>query len=69
MGTAIVKIKLMPSSPKTDLEKIKQNAESIIKKHNGNPARIEEEPIAFGLIAVIITFSIPESQELESIEH
>ena len=68
MGTAIVKIKLMPESPETDLEEIKQHAEKIIKEYNGTPARTEEEPIAFGLTAVIITFSMPESQELEPIE-
>ena len=62
MGTALVKIKLMPKSPETDLEEIKQHAESIIKKHNGSPARTEEEPIAFGLRALKIIFIMDEAK-------
>ncbi len=68
MGITIVKIKIMPESPQTNLEEIKLVSEGIINQNNGTVARIEEEPIAFGLIAVIITFSISESQELEPIE-
>ena len=68
MGTALVKIKIMPTSPEVNREEIKKHAEEIIKKHQGNIGRTEEEPIAFGLVAVLITFSIPESQELEPIE-
>ena len=68
MGIAIVKIKIMPESPSSNLEEIKESAEGIINANGGQVARTEEEPIAFGLIAVNITFSILESQELEPIE-
>lgn len=68
MGTALVKIKIMPKSPESNREEIKVHAERIIEHHQGKISKIEEEPIAFGLIAIIITFSISESQELEPIE-
>lgn len=68
MSIAIIKIKIMPLSPEANLNEIKEDAEKIIKNYNGNIAKIEEESIAFGLIAIIITFTISESQELEPIE-
>ncbi len=68
MGTALLKIKIMPVSPNADLEKIKSEAKKIVEFKKGKNCRIEEEPIAFGLKAVIIYFDIDESQELEPIE-
>lgn len=68
MGTALLRIKLMPASPEVDLEKIKQEAKILIEKSQGKNCRFEEEPIAFGLKAVIVSFEIDESQELEPIE-
>ena len=68
MGTALLRIKLMPASPEIDLEKIKQEAKTLIEKSQGKNCRFEEELIAFGLKAVIVSFEIDESQELEPIE-
>jgi len=68
MGTALLRIKLMPTSPEVDLEKIKQETKILIEKSQGKNCRFEEEPIAFGLKAVIVSFEIDESQELEPIE-
>ena len=68
MGTALLRIKLMPSSLETDLEKIKQEAKSIIEKGQGRNCQFEEEPIAFGLKAIIVSFDIDESQNLYPIE-
>lgn len=68
MGTTLLRIKLMPTSPEVDLEKIKQEAKSLIEKRQGKNCRFEEEPVAFGLKAVIVGFDIDESQELEPIE-
>ncbi len=68
MGTALLKIKLMPSSPEVDFEKIKEKARKIIEKGKGKRCSFEEEPIAFGLKAIIASFDIDEEQELEPIE-
>ena len=56
MGKAILKIKIMPEAPDSDLEKIKIKAKEIIEEENGTNFRFEIEPIAFGLNAVNIIF-------------
>lgn len=68
MGHVNVKIKLMPSSPETNLEEIKERAKSVIEENKGSNVYFEEEPIAFGLKAVIIFFIWPEEKELEKLE-
>jgi len=69
MGTTLVKIKIMPTSPDTDLEKIKEASKKIIEENHGTNREYTEEPIAFGLKAVIAMFEIPEDKELEPIEN
>ncbi len=68
MGIVLVKIKIMPSSPEVDLEDIKKSAKEIIEKNNGKRTSFEEEPIAFGLKAVITSFDIDEETPIEPIE-
>jgi len=69
MGYVNVKIKLMPSSPETNLKGIKEKAKSIIEENNGSNVHFEEEPIAFGLKAIIVFFIWPEEKELEKLEN
>ena len=66
--TAVLKIKLMPSSPDVDFEKIKKKCEQIIKKNKGKNLAFEEEPIAFGLKSLIAKFFLEEDIEVEPIE-
>ena len=68
MGTAAIKIKLMPESPNSDINQIKEKAEEIITKNDGWNVNISEEPIAFGLKAVYASFAWPEEKELEELE-
>ncbi|MEK6913504.1 MAG: elongation factor 1-beta [Nanoarchaeota archaeon] len=68
MGTAVVKIKVMPTSPEVDLERIKQEMTSKIGEMGGKGCQLEEEPIAFGLKAIIVLFAWPEEAELENLE-
>ncbi len=63
-----VKIKIMPSSPNTNLEEIKKEAEKIIKKEGGKNCSFEEQKIAFGLSAIIVFFAWQEEKELEELE-
>ena len=67
MGIAILKIKIMPESPDSDLKKIESEAKKIIEKEKGNNLRIEIEPIAFGLNAVILTFTREETLDSDEI--
>ena len=68
MGTALIKIKIMPSSPDTNLEKIKNKAHDIISENNGKNIIFHEEPVAFGLKAVIASFDLNEENPLDIIE-
>ncbi|MCH8945892.1 MAG: elongation factor 1-beta [Nanoarchaeota archaeon] len=68
MGDISVKIKLMPSSVETNLEEIKEKSKAILEEKGGKNVRFEEEPIAFGLKAIIVFFIWSEEKELESIE-
>ena len=68
MGTALLKIKLMPTSPEVNLEEIKNSAKEVIEQGEGKNCRFEEEAIAFGLKAILAYFDIDEKNELETIE-
>jgi elongation factor 1-beta len=68
MGIAAVKIKILPTSPDVDLEELKTTICSMIEKKGGKNCNIEQEPIAFGLEALIAFFAWPEELELESLE-
>ena len=68
MGTAAVRIKIMPSSPESDIKGIEEKARIIIKKEGGMNANFSEEPIAFGLKAIFASFAWPEEKELDDLE-
>jgi len=68
MGTTLLKIKLMPTSPEVNLEEVKEKAKIIVEEGKGRNCTFEEELIAFGLRALIVSFDIDEEQELEPIE-
>jgi len=68
MGIALIKIKIMPSSTEEDLKFIKEQAEKIVLKGKGTHYSSEEQNIAFGLKAIVISFALDESLELETIE-
>ncbi|MDO5824217.1 elongation factor 1-beta [Methanobrevibacter sp.] len=55
MGEVLTTMKIMPESPDVDLEAIKSTIENSMpegaKLHD-----IAEEPIAFGLVAIILNF-------------
>ena len=69
MGTALVKLKIMPESPSVDLDEIEEKAKEIINKDASRPATVEREPIAFGLVALIFSFAIDESKSIDNIEN
>ena len=68
MGNMNVKIKLMPSSVETNLEEIKEKSKAILEEKGGKNVHFEEEPIAFGLKAIIVFFIWSEEKELDSIK-
>jgi len=68
MGIVAVKIKLMPVSPETNLRKIEEQAKKTLEEMGGKNPSFTEEPIAFGLKAIILFFAWPEEKELEALE-
>ncbi|MFT4260827.1 MAG: elongation factor 1-beta [Candidatus Woesearchaeota archaeon] len=62
MAKAIVTIKVMPSSPETDLKALEELAAQKIKAFSGNDElKVEIIPVAFGLKSLNLTFVIDES--------
>jgi len=57
MGTALIKIKIMPDSPDADLDAIEEKAKQIISEEKGENLKFEREPVAFGLNAIIVGMS------------
>lgn len=68
MGTTIIKMKIMPKSPDSNLEKIKEDIKKIFEKKEFYGNNFSEEPIAFGLSAIIASFGCPEDEEMESLQ-
>lgn len=68
MGIAAVKIKIMPTSPVVNLEELKALAKKTIEAEGTKNLQFSEEPIAFGLRAIIAFFAWPEEKELEGLE-
>ena len=55
MGEVLTTMKIMPDRPDIDLEAIKSTIESSMPE-GARIQEISEEPIAFGLVAVILQF-------------
>ena len=68
MSIVAVKIKIMPDSPESDMEKIEKDVKVVLEKNSVKNPKFEIEPIAFGLKALIMMFGWPEEKELEELE-
>ena len=55
MGEVLTTMKIMPDSPEIDLEAIKETIKSSMPE-GAKIHDIAEEPIAFGLVAIILNF-------------
>lgn len=66
MGVAALKIKIMPESVGKDLSSLKEDLKEKLKKAGAIKINhVEEDLIAFGLKAVIITLAWPEDKETD----
>lgn len=68
MGITAVQMKLMPVSPEANLQEIEKKAEEIINSMHKTLVKIEEEPIAFGLKAIILSFAWNDEIDTEKLE-
>jgi len=62
------KYKVMPQSPDTDLESIKDSARKIVEEFGGTNKEYEEEPVAFGLKSITVFFFYPHDKNPEMLE-
>lgn len=66
MAVVVVTIRIMPENPETNLEEIKKEVQMIIKEFTGREdpqdQKTEVEPIAFGLKALKIIFTMDEEK-------
>lgn len=70
MSTAGVRFKIMPEGLDINLDEVKSLVKETIESfENGVFSESEEEPIAFGLKALVITCAIPESLEVDEVEN
>ncbi|AXV37997.1 MAG: elongation factor 1-beta [Methanobacteriaceae archaeon] len=61
MGEVVATIKLMPENPDVDLNKIKTEIENSIPEST-ELHKIDEEPVAFGLVALIVTVIVGDAE-------
>ncbi len=69
MAVVAVIVKIMPVSPETDLKAIEESAKSSLESEGAQNVSFKEEPIAFGLQAIMAKFAWPEEKDTETIEH
>lgn len=61
MGEVVATIKLMPESPEMDLDKVKSEIKELIPEDTELHS-IEEEPIAFGLVALNVMVVVDDGE-------
>jgi len=67
MGKAGITIKTMPTSPEVNLEEIKTKIQEVVESEEGKILEHNEEPVAFGLKAIVTRFQWDEQKESEEI--
>jgi len=70
MARMFVTLEIMPDDPGTSLETLKEEAKELIEEKEGKvlDKRTEFKPIAFGLKALVMTFSVDETKGTDEFE-
>jgi len=61
LGKIYLSIKIFPSSVTVDLNELKEKIKTVLPEY-ASVRRINEEPIAYGLVALIAHVTIPEEE-------
>lgn len=70
MATAGIQFKIMPTGVDIDLGELKKEIKTKIESfESGVFSSAEEQPIAFGLKALIITMALSEDEESDLVEN
>ena len=62
MAMVILTFKVMPTSPEVNMENLTKQVETKITSYGGDVKESKLEPVAFGLKAIIIRFSLDEAK-------
>lgn len=68
MGMSAVQYKVLPESLEVNLDNLKNELKKVIEENRGVVSDVLEQPIAFGLKALIFSFAYPEESDVEEIE-
>lgn len=70
MVVAGVQFKIMPENLDVNLETLKNSVQKELKSVKGAIFNnFEEQPIAFGLKALVLTFALPETEEVDLVQN
>ena len=62
MAQLFITLKVMPESPEVDLKKLEGSVKKGIETFGGRVDRVIQEPVAFGLKALMVSFTMDESK-------
>ena len=65
MVFSILKLKIMPTAPGIDLKAVESEVRKRLEKFGAKIHSTEQEPIAFGLVALIATVAWPEEKSAD----
>lgn len=68
MVFAAVIVKIMPDSPEADLKKIEDSAKELMEREEAKNISFEENPVAFGLKAIMMKMAWIEAKDTDLIE-
>lgn len=69
MATVVIIVKLMPESPSTNLQEMRNNAQEAMQKHGAKNISFEEKPVAFGLKSLHMKMDMPEEKGTDIVEN
>lgn len=70
MATAGIQYKIMPEGLDIDLEKLKEDIKAKVETFKSGVFNdSKEEPIAFGLKALIVTIALSEEEDSDNVEN
>lgn len=67
-GVVAVKIKIMPESIDTNLNSIREQAQKKLEEIGAKGTTFEEQPVAFGLKVLVVTFALSEDKSTDIAE-
>lgn len=69
MGIVALQMRVMPESLDVNLEEIKTKVEKVLTEEGAKNVSFEEQPIAFGLKALLVKAAWPEEKDTDLAEN